>query len=68
MSDEMDPETRLRFEYVNRDLGKLEAAVNMLTATVQTLKPARNWPSLVTVIAVVIPLYALVADLIIHGH
>ena len=62
-----DDEVKLRFDYVTRDIGKLESAVNLLTATVNTLKPARQWPSIITLLLVVIPLYALVIDLIVRG-
>jgi len=61
-----DDEVKLRFEYVQKDIGKLESAVNVLTATINTLKPARQWPNVLTIIVIVIPLYALVADLIIN--
>jgi hypothetical protein len=62
-----DEEIKLRFDYVQRDLGKLETAVNLLTANVQKIKPQRNWPNMITILLVVIPLYALVADLILKG-
>lgn len=62
-----DEEIKLRFDYIQRDVGKLESAVNVLTATIQTLKPARNWPGMLTMFLIVMPLYALVIDLIVRG-
>lgn len=62
-----DDEIKLRFEYVSRDIGKLESAVNMLTATVNTLKPSRQWPGFITMLLIVVPLYVLVIDLVVRG-
>jgi hypothetical protein len=63
-----DEEIKLRFDYMQRDIGKLESAVTVLTATLQAAKiNGRQWPSFITLLLIVIPMYALVIDLIVRG-
>jgi hypothetical protein len=56
---------------VERDLGKVEQAVDRIEATlgavqlqIAALKPARAWPAIVAYVGVLVPMYALVIDLI----
>lgn len=65
-------ETRL--DTVTRDFGKLESTVDRIETAVQSIqltlvqmKPARNWPSAVAYLGMLLPMYALVADLIVRG-
>jgi hypothetical protein len=60
-----EQETKLRFEYLRRDVGKLEDTVSKLVITVDSLK-GRQWPNFITMLLICIPLYALVVDLIIQ--
>lgn len=70
-----DAEIKLRFDYVSRDIGKLELAVTALTATVNTLAATlnttkaatRNWPGFISMLLIVIPMYALIIDIIVKG-
>jgi hypothetical protein len=56
---------------LERDLGKVESAVDRVELAVGTvqlqiaaLKPARAWPAILAFVAVLLPMYALVIDLI----
>jgi uncharacterized coiled-coil protein SlyX len=56
---------RLQLTTVDRDLGKLQGAVNTLSETVNKLRPQRAWPAIAAYIVTVIPLYALVISLVV---
>lgn len=56
---------------VQRDLGKVESVVDRIETSVSglqlqisTLKPARPWPAIVAYAGILLPMYALVIDLI----
>jgi len=55
---------------LQRDMGKLEATTGRIEADVQsmsltlvTLKPSRQWPAIVAYLGLLLPMYALVIDL-----
>lgn len=55
---------RLQIATVDRDLGKLQGTVESMRAIVDKLRPQRAWPAVIAYVAIVIPMYALVIDLI----
>lgn len=58
---------------MQRDMGKLESTVGRMEANIQTmqlslaaLKPRSPWPALVAYTGIIVPMYALVIDLIVQ--
>lgn len=58
---------RLQLTTVDRDIGKLQNAVDKIEGIVNGLKPARTWPTVIAYVVTVIPLYALVISLIVRA-